>query len=134
MSYFGDKVREFVSTCKKFEQQGSSFQGSFNVGFAFQQLMTDISKSNDTREKKEVINLLCDALTEEYRFLGDNVMHGLIKFDRELLVEPMIAALKDRRKYVRERAASVLSAVTGKKFFWGSQNPAKWQPWPEQNK
>jgi HEAT repeat protein len=46
-------------------------------------------------------------------------------------VEPLIAALRDPDNYVRQRASSALSHITGKNF---GDRPEEWQAWWDQVK
>lgn len=44
-------------------------------------------------------------------------------------VEPLIKALNDHNKEVRNTAVTALKNITGKSFIFGKTNPQKWQKW-----
>lgn len=76
------------------------------------------------------IPFLIEILGDSVAFVRGGAAEALGKIGKPA-VEPLIAALKDKDRRVREKAVWALVEITGENL---GQDPIKWQRWWEQNK
>jgi len=131
MGYFTGEVQKTLFALV--ERDDSRHATLMTVGFAFGSTMDNIREyindgKIDTSEIDEILSILLQAISHEDDFVTNRVSYGIYKIGKPS-IPALIESLKDERKYVKKRIASLLSSITGNKFFFGNQSHTKWKRW-----